>query len=335
MKWKPEAYLEINPSQNRVYRFNSGNEGGKMANYDLVIKGGRLVIPRTGIIRADVATSDGKIAEIARDIPLQQAAEAIDASGKFVFPGAVDGHFHIGIFRPMRDDAMSESGSAASGGVTTILSFFRTGKNYLNKVGPYREIFPEVLEHSKDSFITDYSYHLAIMTREQLGEIEWLVENGGVSQFKYYMFYRTLDLAGASRGDSYLMLKDALDLGFLYELMSGVAKANEKFADYGTIRLAVHCEEPEIIAACTRQVIESGGSGNLSRDYSDARPSWSERVAIHETGAIASHTGCPLNLVHLTSQEAVDAASEVAFLYPELDILNEATLHHLALSIDN
>ena len=306
-----------------------------MANYDSVIKGGRLVIPRVGVRRADIGISKGIIAEIAQDISAQQSARVIDASGKFVFPGAIDSHFHIGIYRPMKDDAVSESRSAASGGVTTILSFFRTGKNYLNKIGPFREIFPEVLELSRDSFVTDYSYHLAIMTREQLGEIEWLAGEAGVSQFKYYMFYRTLDLAGASGGDSYLMLKESLDLGFLYELMSKVAKADEKFGGYGTIRLAVHCEEPEIITACTRQVIESGGSGNLARDYSDARPSWSERVSIHEVGAIASQTGCPLNLVHLTSQEAVDAASEVAFLYPDLDILNEATLHHLALSVDN
>ena len=69
-------------------------------------------------------------------------------------------------------DATSESGSAASGGVTKILSFFRTGHYYLNKIGPYRQIFPEVLELSKHSFVTDYGYHLAIMTKDQLDEIE-------------------------------------------------------------------------------------------------------------------------------------------------------------------
>ncbi|MFC2006170.1 dihydroorotase family protein [Chloroflexota bacterium] len=306
-----------------------------MANYDLLIKGGRLVIPKVGLVGADIGILDGKIVEIAKDIPGQQSIRVIDASGKSVFPGAIDSHFHVGIYRPMRDDAVSESGSAAAGGVTTILSFFRTGKNYLNKIGPYREIFPEVLANSEGSFITDYSYHLAIMTREQLSEIEWLVSNAGISQFKYYMFYRKLDLAGSSKGDSYLMLKEPLDLGFLYDLMSEVAKANEKFRDYGTVRLAVHCEEPEIITACTRRVIESGGSGNLAKDYSDARPGWSERLAIHEVGAIAHETGCPLNLVHLTGQEAVDTASELNMLYPQLDILNEATLHHLSLSTDN
>jgi len=196
-----------------------------MQKYDLVVKNGILVIPRVGVIKADVAASNGRIAAIAEDIPAPNSSRVIDAAGRHVFPGAIDSHFHIGIYRPMMDDAVTESGSAASGGVTTILSYFRTGKNYLNKMGPYKEIFPEVLEVSKGSFVTDYSYHLAIMTRTQLSEMEWLVGDAGVSQFKYYMFYKTLDLAGSSRGDSYLMVEEPLDLGFLYELMSeGVAK---------------------------------------------------------------------------------------------------------------
>jgi len=305
-----------------------------MQKYGLVIKGGSLVIPRVGIIKADVGISGEKVTEIAENIPAQGAERVVDASGKFVFPGAIDSHFHVGIYRPMRDDATSESSSAASGGITTILSYFRTGKDYLNKVGPYKEIFPEVLELSEDSFVTDYSYHLAIMTREQLNEMPWLLSDAGVSQFKYYMFYKTLDLTGASKAGSYLMTEEPLDLGLLYELMNRVSEVNDKLGDNGTARVAIHCEDPEIIRAATKNVKERGSSGNLTKDYSDSRPSWEEKLAIHEVGVVASHTGCPIDLVHLTGKEAVDAAREISSLYPELDILREATLHHLALSND-
>src|SRR5215208_8315311 len=34
----------------------------------------------------------------------------------------------------------------ARGGVTSIISYFRTGSHYLGKSGPFAEIFPEVLE---------------------------------------------------------------------------------------------------------------------------------------------------------------------------------------------
>jgi len=298
-----------------------------MQNYDLVVKGGNLVIPRAGIVKADLAASGGKIAEIAEDIPTQKGDNVVDASGRLVFPGVVDPHFHIGLFRPLRENATSESRSAASGGITTLVSYYRTGINYLNKTGPYREIFPEVLELSRDSFIVDYAYSLTILTEEQRNEIEWLVSDAGVSEFKYFITFK-----GTS---AITMTDEPVDLGFLYEVMQKIATLNDKYKDYGTIRLSLHCEEPEIIRVCTRRVRESGGSGNFSKDYDDSRPGWSEGLAVYEAGIIAAHTGCPIYLVHLTSREAVDAVRNLSQLYPKLDMMRETTPQHLTLANEN
>ena len=170
-----------------------------MSKYDLIIKGGKLVIPDSGVITGDLGIHGEKIATIAERIEVEEGDQVIDAEGKYVFPGAVDSHFHIGIYRPFSDDARSESASAASGGVTTLVSYFRTGKSYLNKVAPFKEIFPELMELSGNAFVTDYGYHIALMTSEQMNEMEWLVEECGVSTFKYYMFYKKLDLSGSSK----------------------------------------------------------------------------------------------------------------------------------------
>lgn len=35
-------------------------------------------------------------------------------------------------------------------------------------------------------------------TLEHVDEIEWLVREGGISTFKYYMFYKLLNLSGSS-----------------------------------------------------------------------------------------------------------------------------------------
>jgi dihydropyrimidinase/allantoinase len=153
-----------------------------MDKYDVAVKNGYLVIPKVGVIRADIGIMDEKVAAISKEIDAKAASRVVDATGKYVFPGAVDSHFHIGIFRPMHEDAMSESRSALWGGVTTICSYFRTGQNYLNKSGPYNEIFPEIMEKSKHSFYTDHVYHVAIMTPEQINEMEMLVEEYGVSR---------------------------------------------------------------------------------------------------------------------------------------------------------
>ena len=169
-----------------------------MSEFDLVIKGGQVVIPYVGVQKLDIGVKAEKIASIDSSISTDGAKKVIDASKRHVFPGAIDSHFHVGIYRPLMEDARSESTSAASGGITTILSYFRTGQDYLNKIGPYREILPELLELSAKSFIVDYGYHLACMTDDHINEIEWLVTEGGVSTLKYYMFYKLLTLAGAT-----------------------------------------------------------------------------------------------------------------------------------------
>jgi dihydroorotase (multifunctional complex type) len=304
-----------------------------MSQYDLVIKNGTVVIPLVGLRKIDLGIVGEKIVALSQTIDAKEAARVVDAAGKYVFPGAVDSHFHIGIFRPMDEDAMTESRSAAWGGVTTIGSYFRTGKNYLNKSGPYTEIFPEVLEKSKHSFYTDYVYHVTIMTPDQVKEIDMIVEKFGVSTFKYYMFYKMLDLTGAAGSDKYLMIDTSYDLGFLFNYMKEVAKANEKYKNYGRISLSVHCENPEIINAFT-QYMRQHETGNALKDYSDARPAFQEKLAIKETEILAAQAHCPVNLLHLSSIDALEAGKEAARNNPGLNILLESTLHHLGLSND-
>lgn len=305
-----------------------------MAEYDLVIRGGNVVLPYTGVRKLDIGVRGGRIAAVAETIDSKDTDSVVDASDKYVFPGAIDSHFHIGIFRPFEEDAISESTSAASGGVTTILSYFRTGKNYLDKTGSYKDIFFELLDLSRGSFLVDYGYHLTMLTDAHIGEMEWLVGECGVSTFKYYMFYKLLNLAGSSpEGSSYLMVNTPVDLGFLYKYMKELSRVNDVFKEYGRIPLSVHCENPEIIRVANEEVVNNP-SGILMKDYSDARPPWQEELAINEVGVIANQTGCPVNLLHLSSRKAVEAAKDVAGRYPGIDFLLEGTLHHLALSYD-
>ena len=305
-----------------------------MSEYDLVIKGGHVVIPYVGVQKADIGIQAEKIAAIDSNISTDGAKKIIDASNRYVFPGAIDSHFHIGIYRPLAEDAASESTSAASGGVTTILSYFRTGRDYLNKVGPYREILPELLELSDKSFLVDYGYHLACMTEDHINEIEWLVREGGVSTLKYYMFYKLLTLAGATpEANNYLMIDNPVDFGYLYRFMKEVGRVNELYKENGTISLSVHCENPEIIRA-TQAEVKANPSGNLMKDYSNARPPWQEELAINEVAIMARYTNCPVNLLHLSSRKAVEAGIDVSQRYPEIDFLLEGTLHHLGLSND-
>ena len=303
-----------------------------MAAYDVAIVNGTVVMPALGAVRCDVGVRDGRIAALADALAPRDADRVIDARGKLVLPGAVDSHFHIGIYRDLARDAESETRSALAGGVTTVVSYFRTGSHYLNKTGPYRTIFPEVVAATEGHAYTDFGYHLGIMTTEQLDEVDWLVREQGVASFKYYMFYKGLNLTSDStRGTDYTM-SDSYDLGHLYRLMTQVEAASRAYGGRGRISLSLHCEQAELLRVFIEDARRLGATGLEA--YHKARPPLTEQLSIAEALVLTDATRCPVNLLHLSSAEAIAAGSEGRRRHPHLDIKLETTLHHLALTYD-
>ncbi|MEO6409374.1 MAG: hydantoinase, partial [Burkholderiaceae bacterium] len=125
--------------------------------FDLLIKNVRVVRPQGHAVHeADIGITGGRIARVAPGIDIGRAQTAYDGRGRLAFPGVVDAHMHSGIYSPLAEDAVSESKAAAMGGVTSSLNYFRTGQYYLNKGGPYKKFFPEVLKLAKNRFHVDY-----------------------------------------------------------------------------------------------------------------------------------------------------------------------------------
>jgi dihydroorotase-like cyclic amidohydrolase len=301
-----------------------------MPRYDTAVLNGTVVIPYVGAARCDVGIRDGRIAALADSIASADADTVIDARDRLVLPGAVDSHFHIGIYRDLATDARSETTSALAGGVTTVLSYFRTGQHYLNKSGPYRTIFPEVVAATIGQAYTDFGYHIGVMTTEQLDEVDWLVGEQGVASFKYYMFYKGLNLTSDStRGSAYTMA-DTYDLGHLYLLMRQVAAAGLRYGEAGRVSLSLHCEQAELIRIFIEEVKRAGPPG--LEGYHRSRPPLTEQLSIAEALVLTDATRCPVNLLHLSSTEAVASGARGRRDHPHLDIRLETTLHHLALT---
>jgi allantoinase len=228
-----------------------------MPRYDTAVLNGTVVIPYVGAARCDVGIRAGRIAALADSIASADADTVIDARDRLVLPGAVDSHFHIGIYRDLATDARSETTSALAGGVTTVLSYFRTGQHYLNKSGPYRTIFPEVVAATIGQAYTDFGYHIGVMTTEQLDEVDWLVGEQGVASFKYYMFYKGLNL-----------------------LMRQVAAAGLRYGEAGRVSLSLHCEQAELIRVFIEEVKRAGPPG--LEGYHRSRPPLTEQLSIAE-----------------------------------------------------
>jgi dihydroorotase-like cyclic amidohydrolase len=144
------------------------------------------------------------------------------------------------------------------------------------------------------------------------------------------MFYKGLNLSASSTNAAAYTMADSYDLGHLFALMEQVAAAGRERGDRGRVSLSVHCENPELIKLFIARV--SGLALPPLEAYSKARPPLSERLSIHEVGVLASDAGVRLNLLHLSSAEAIRAVREVRQLYPGIDVRAETTLHHLALT---
>ncbi|WP_413768051.1 dihydroorotase [Rhodococcus pyridinivorans] len=287
---------------------------------------------------ADVLVVDGKIAAIGPDLQAD-GAEIVDATDKLVFPGVVDAHQHWGIYNPLSEDTHTESRASAQGGVTTALTYMRTGQYYLNKGGAYADFFPEVLEASAGRSYIDYAFHLAPMSKQHIGEIPALASEQGVTSFKIFMFYGSHGLHGRSTSQSnFLMIPEdeRYDIAHFEFVMRGVQKAREQFPELAPhISLSLHCETAEIMSAYTKIVEQEGKLSGLAA-YSASRPQHSEGLAVTIASFLADETGLPnINLLHLSSAKALKAAMKMAEAFPHVNFRREVTIGHLLTDIDN
>jgi allantoinase len=310
-------------------------------DYDLLIKNVRVVRPHGNVVfDADIAIRDQREAKVAPGNDATRAKTVYDGRGRLAFPGVVDAHMHSGIYSPLAEDAVSESKAAAMGGVTSSLNYFRTGQYYLNKGGPYKKFFPEVLKLSKNRFHVDYGFHLAPMDKTHIDEIPMLIEKFGVSSFKIFMFYGSHGLHGTSNTQrDFLMIgeDDRYDVAHFEFIMRGIQAAREAMPHKARqISLSLHCETAEIMTAYTK-LVEGDKSKNRLKGlaaYSASRPQHSEGLAVFTAAYLAHETALPnINLLHLSSKKAVQAALMMAEVFPHIDFKREVTIGHLMLDI--
>jgi len=307
--------------------------------FDLVIKNARVVRPnKSSVDRLDIAVKDGTIASLAPAIPAEQAKQAFDAKNLLAFPGCVDAHMHVGIYAPLAQDAVSESKAAAMGGVTSSLNYIRTGRYYLYRGGPYRDFMPEVLKQSEGRFWVDYGYHIAPIEAGHIDEMEQLALDHGVTSFKIFMFYGGYGLHGpAADQNEFLMIgpEERYDIAHFEFIMRAAQRLMVKYPELAPfISVSLHCELAEILNAYTK-IVEREGKLTGLHAYSAARPPHSEGLAIWIASYLANETNClNINLLHLSSQKAIDAAWTMQQVFPHIAFRREVTVGHLLLDAD-
>jgi allantoinase len=309
-----------------------------VATFDLVVKNVRVVRPDHSEPESmDIGVIDGRFARLAPDIPAEEARNVVDGRGRLAFPGVVDVHQHWGIYNELSEDARTESRAAAQGGVTSGITYIRTGRYYMNRTGPYDEVYPDVLAAAEGNAYTDYGFHVAPILKHHIDEIPTLIEKFGVPSFKIFMFYGTHGLHGRSSDqESFLMIPpdESYDYAHFEFVMRGIQKAREQFPDIAdNISLSLHCETAEIMRAYTKLVEEDGSLDGLEA-YHASRPPHSEGLAVTIASYLAHETGLPnINLLHLSSRKAMEAAMLMARTFPHVNFRREVTIGHLLADI--
>jgi dihydropyrimidinase len=239
--------------------------------YDIVIQGG-LVVTGSRIEKADVAIKGEKIVAVKRGLKREEASQVMDASGKYVMPGAIDVHVH-----PVYEDDMGGSSlTAAHGGVTTLIHFAyaKPGMKLIDTIKKYQE------EGAQKSYL-DFGIHGALFDpSSQIEEIPGAFDLG-VTSFKMFMAYAKLRWMT----DDY-HLTAAMDL----------------IAQCGGLAM-VHAENGLATDYLEDRSLKKGE--DQKRVFLETRPDYLEAEAIFRALSIAAVTRCPLYIVHLSTERGV------------------------------
>jgi allantoinase len=125
---------------------------------------------------------------------------------------------------------------------------------------------------------------------------------------------------------------DIAHFEFIMRAARRLMERHPELAPY--VSVSLHCELAEILNAYTRLVERDASLGGLAA-YSAARPPHSEGLAVWIAAYLANETDCTnINLLHLSSKKAIDAALAMQQVFPHVSFRREVTIGHLLLDTD-
>lgn len=248
--------------------------------FDLILKNGALVFPGEGVRSGSIAVKDGKIAAILAPGEAAAAGRVIDCAGRFVLPGLIDPHTHIG-FGAKEEDFLTESRSAVLGGVTSMMTFHRSN-DLAASTGPWRAA-------GEAQSIIDFGFHFGVTSRLHTDSLRETAARFGITSIKVYLMYK--GAAGASKG--FTEVDDAL----LYRAL--LAGAGIRGGVVG-----VHCENVELIPIF-REPLKAAGRNDLAA-WDEQSPGFLETENVFRVCYFGEKAGCPVNIVHMSAGESLE-----------------------------
>jgi dihydropyrimidinase len=207
------------------------------------------------------------------------ADETIDASGKYLIPGAIDVHTHMelpfgGTFA--KDTFETGTRAAAFGGTTTIVDFAvqSRGKSLRDGLDTWHA-------KAEGNAVADYGFHMIMsdVTDDTLKEMDTLVAEG-VPDFKLFTAYP----------------------GVFYSDDGAIFRAMQQTAKNGGL-IMMHAENGMAIDVVAAQTVDSGTTDPIGHGL--ARKAVFEGEATNRVIRLAEGAGVPVYIVHLSASDAL------------------------------
>lgn len=244
-------------------------------NYDLAVTG-NLVLGDSVLENGTLLVKDGRIAAISDRRDGFTAEQQIDATGKYVMPGAIDVHVHSlsypgeGFFHATR--------SASAGGVTTIVD--------MPVDAPYGIATPEALENKIGLVEKDSVVDVALLGSVKNGTSQHIpaLKEGGVCGFKLSLF--------DTEPNRFPRINDG-------ELLEALELIRETGFTAG-----VHAENDEIIKRLIERYQAEGKT--YPRAHCETRPECSETESALKGFEIARAAGARFHIYHVSCARTID-----------------------------
>ena len=249
---------------------------------------------------ADVWIEDGLIQKIGQIEDLNDGATVLDGTGKFLFPGIIDGQVHFrepGLTH--KGDLYTESKAALAGGVTSFIDMPNTSPNVLSM-----DILNDKYRIASEQSLANFGFFLGV-NGDNLDEVIKL---------------DTSKLLGVSDDGLYFTKKGNL-------LADNPETMEKLFANCKSV-IAIHSEKEQIVEENENQYREKYGENVPVKFHPLIRSEKACYEATKRAIELANKHQAHLHILHLTT-EAVTHLFRNDIPLKDKNITTEVSVHHL------